>query len=55
MDKLAPPRFHDRHSGAVGWDVGELELGAVKKELVVTDGGQIVGHGGTVKKVETMG
>ena len=55
LDKLAPPCFHDRHSGAVGRDVGVLELGAVEKELIVTDGGRIVGHGGTVKKVETMG
>ena len=44
-----PPRFHDHHSGAVGQDVGELELGAVEEELVVTDGGRIVGHGGMMK------
>ena len=54
MDELAPPRFHDRHSGTVGWDVGELELGAVEKELIVTDGGQVVGHGGAMRDDEEI-
>jgi hypothetical protein len=55
LDELPPPRFHDRHCGAVGWDVGKLELDAVDKELVVLDGGRVVGHGGTMKRVETIG
>ena len=33
---------------------GHLELDAVDKELVVSDGGRIVGHGGAMRRSEMM-
>ena len=50
MDEFTPPRVHDCHCGAVGWDVGELEFDAVEEKLVMTDGGRIVGHSGRAKR-----
>ena len=49
LDGLFAPCFHDRHCGAVRQDVGELELDAVNEELIVADGGRVVGHSRRVR------
>ena len=55
LDELLPPHFHDHHRGAIGQNVGELELDAVDKEFVVVDGGRVVGHDGMTKRLEMIG